>query len=384
MRRPKDWGQPCPNPECALYHRMNCGNVSAISTYLTASGKRRIFRCRQCATCFSETRETVFFDLRTPEEKVMMALKMLLVRVDLTSIAFVLGVTEETVLEWLTRAAAKAAEINLHLLRDLPVTQVQLDEMWNFIRRKHAAEADAAGESLPEGEDGRQWIFVAFAPEYRLMIEAYVGARTLETTKQVIAATAERVRGIPAFFSDGYTCYLTALIAFYHTVVTFPRTGRPGRPKGPKIEPHEDLVYGQLVKEKKQGKLHRLSTRVLLGAKRLTELGLRVSTALVERVNLTMRQALAPLVRKTTSFCKEREAMRKRVTFFHAFYNFARPHQSLQTPLPVHLRRRTGAIRPRWRHRTPAMAAGLTDHVWTFRELLTAKFEPLDSQSISG
>lgn len=314
----------------------------------------------------------------------MMALRMLLVRVDLTGISFVLGVTEQTVLEWLARAAAKAAEINEHLLRDLPVTQVQLDEMWNFIRRKHAAEADPAGESLPEGEDGRQWIYVAFAPEYRLMIEAYVGARTLETTKRVIATTAARVRGIPAYFSDGYTCYLTALIAFYHTKVTFARTGKPGRPKNPTIVPHEDLIYGQLVKEKKQGRLHTLSTRVLLGANRLTELGLTVSTALVERVNLTMRQALAPLVRKTMSFCKERKPMRQRVTFFHAFYNFARPHQSLRTQLPVQLRRRTGAIRPRWRHRTPAMAAGLTDHVWTFRELLTAKFEPLDSQSISG
>jgi IS1 family transposase/transposase-like protein len=363
---------------------MNSGNVSAISTYMTASGKRRIFRCRECTQTFSETRETVFFDLRTPEEKVMMALKMLLVRVDLTGIAFVLGVTEESVLEWLERAAAKADEINRHLLRDLPVTHVQLDEMWNFIRRKHAEEADSAGESLPEGEDGRQWIYVAFAPEFRLMIAAEVGARTLETTKRVIASTAERVRGIPAFFSDGYTCYLTALIAFYHTIVTFPRTGKRGRPKGPKAVPHDELVYAQLIKEKKQGRLHTLSTRVLLGATRLTELGLSISTALVERVNLTMRQALAPLVRKTTSFCKQREPMRQRVTFFHAFYNFARPHQSLRTPLPVHLRRRTGAVRPRWRHRTPAMAAGLTDHIWTFRELLMAKFELLDSQSISG
>jgi hypothetical protein len=87
---------------------MNCGNISAISTYLTQSGKRRIFCCRECETTFSETRETVFFDLRTPEEKVMMTLKMLLVGVDLTGIAFVLGVTEQATLEWLARAAAKA------------------------------------------------------------------------------------------------------------------------------------------------------------------------------------------------------------------------------------------------------------------------------------
>jgi len=96
----------------------------------------------------------------------MMALKMLLVRVDLTGICFVLGVTEETVLAWLMRAAHQAEVINRHLLRDLPVTQVQLDEMWNFIARKHACETDATGESLPASEDGRQWIWISLPPSF--------------------------------------------------------------------------------------------------------------------------------------------------------------------------------------------------------------------------
>src|SRR5215831_11906381 len=384
MRKPKDWGQPCPNPECTHYRRMQRGNVSAIATYLTQSGKRRILRCHACATHFAETRDTVFFDLRTSEEKVMMALKMLLVRVDLAGIGFVLGVTKETVLTWLRRAAQQAEEINHHLLRALPVTQVQLDELWNFIARKHAHETDQAGESLPDGEDGRQWVWVSFAPEFRLMIAAIVGPRTLDTAQAVIAATKACVAGIPAFFSDGFTCYLAALIAAFHIVTTFARTGKRGRPRKPVCAPHPDLVYGQLVKQKKQGKLLTLSTRVVLGAERLTRQGLTVSTALVERVNLTLRQALAPLARKTSSFCKDRERMRQRVVFFQAFYNVARPHMSLRQPLPLHERTRQGAICPRWQKRTPAMAAGLTDHVWTFRELLTAKFEPIDSQSISG
>jgi IS1 family transposase/transposase-like protein len=383
MRKPKDWGQSCPKPECMHYRRMQPGNVSAIATYLTQSGKRRIFRCHTCETPFAETRETVFFDLRTSEEKVMMALKMLLVRVDLTGISFVLSVTEETVLAWLRRAAYQAEEINRHRLRALPVTQVQLDEMWNFIKRKHACETDPAGESLPDGEDGRQWVWVSFAPEFRLLIAAVVGPRTLDTAKAVVAATKARVAGIPAFFSDGFTCYLAALIAAFHVVTTFARTGKRGRPRKPRCEPHPDLVYGQLVKHKKQGKLLTLSTRVVLGAERLTHLGYTISTALVERVNLTLRQALAPLARKTSGFCKDRERMRQRVVFFQAFYNVARPHMSLRQPLPLHERTRHGAICPRWRERTPAMAAGLTDHVWTFRELLTAKFEPIDSQSIS-
>jgi IS1 family transposase len=353
---------------------MRQGNVSAIATYLTQSGKRRIFRCRTCATHFSETRETVFFDLRTSEEKGMMALKMLLVRVDLTGICVVLGVTEETVLAWLRRAAQQAEAINRHLLRALPVTQVQLDEMWNFIERKHACETGPAGESWPDGEDGRQWLWISFAPEFRLMIAAVVGPRTLDTAQEVVAATKARVAGIPAFFSDGFTGYLAALIAAFHVVTTFARTGQRGRPRKPRCEPHPDLVYGQLVTQKKQGKLLTLSTRVVLGAERLAQQGLTVSTALVERVNLTLRQALAPLVRKPSSFCKDRERMRQRVVFFQAFYNVARPHMSLRQPWPLRERTRHGAIRPRWRVRSPAMAAGLTDHVWTFRELLTAKF----------
>src|SRR3989454_1233599 len=384
MRKPHDWGQPCPNPACVHYNRMQQRNVSAIATYLTQSGKRRIFRCHTCEMPFSETRETVFFDLCTSEEKVLMALKMLLVRVDLAGISFVLGVTEETVLAWLKRAAHQADVINRHLLHDLPVTQAQLDEMWNFIARKHACETDAAGESLPNGEDGRQWVWVSFAPEFRLMIAAIVGPRTLDTAKEAVAATKARVAGIPAFFSDGFTCYLAALIGAFPVVATCARTGKGGRPRKPRCEPHPDLVYGQLVKQKQQGKLLTLSTRVVLGAERLTSLGLTVSTALVERVNLTLRQALAPLVRKTPSFCKDRAHLRQRVVFFQAFDNVASPHMSLRQQVPLYERQRHGAMRPRWRQRTPAMAAGLTDHVWTFRELLTAKFEPLDSQSISG
>src|SRR5712691_5942624 len=384
MRTPKDWGQPCPNPACVHYSRMTCGNVSALATYLTQSGKRRILRCHTCATHCSETRETVFFDLRTSEEKVMMALKMLLVRGDLAGISFVLGVTEETVLAWLRRAAVQAEEISRHLLRELPVTQVQLDEMGNFIARKHAREPDEAGESLPDGQDGRQWVWVSFAPELRLIIAAVVGSCTLDMAKEVVAVTKARVVGIPAFFSDGFTCSLAALIAAFHVVTTFACTGKRGRPRKPLCEPHPELIYGQLVKQKKQGKLLTLSTRVVLGAERLTHLGLTISTALVERVNLTLRQALAPLGRKTSSFCKDRERLRQRVVFFQAFYNVARPPMSLRPPLPLHERTHHGAIRPRWRERTPALAAGVTDHLWTFRELLTAKFEPLDSQSISG
>jgi hypothetical protein len=384
MRRPRDWGHPCPHAECSLFKLMNRGNVSAISPDMTESGKRRSCRCRHCETTFSEPQETGFVALRTSEAKVRMALKMRLVRVDLSGISFVLGVPAETGLAWLGSAAAKAHEIHEQVRRDLPVTQVQLDERWHFIARKHARETDEAGASVPEGKDGRPWGWVSFAPEFRWMIAAVVGPRPRDTATAVVAVTKARVAGMPAFFSDGFTGSLAALIATFHVVTTCARTGKRGRPRQPVCAPHPDLVYGQVVKQKQQGQRLTLSTRVLLGAERLTQLGLTLSTAVVERVNLTWRQAVAPLARKTYSFCKDRERMRQRVVFCQAFYNAARPHMSVRRPLPLRERNRQGTSRPRWRERTPAMAAGVTDHVWTFRALLTAKFEPLESQSISG
>ena len=83
---------------------------------------------------------------------------------------------EFTVLMWLSRAAQKAHEINTYLLRELPVTEVQLDEMWSFIKRKQAAQqAEADVESSDLNEDGRQWVWISFAPEFRLILAACVG-----------------------------------------------------------------------------------------------------------------------------------------------------------------------------------------------------------------
>lgn len=99
----------------------------------------------------------------------------------MSSLRFALGVTEESILEWLRSAAEKAAEINEHLLRELLVTQVQLDELWSFIARQQATQAASDGESPDESTDGRQWVWVSFAPEFRLLLAAYVGPRTFQS-----------------------------------------------------------------------------------------------------------------------------------------------------------------------------------------------------------
>ncbi len=384
MRKPQDWGQPCPNPGCSHSRLINRGTMSAISTSLTQSGKRRIFRCGACEKPFSETRVTIFFDLRTPEEQVIMALQMLLVTVALSDMGFVLGVTDATVLAWRRRAAQKAHESHAHLLRDVPVPQGQLDERWHCIRRTHAPQAGPDGESSARSVDGRQGVWSSCAPEFRLILAACVGPRTCARALPLIQMTAAAVLGVPCFGSAGCSCDLAALIAGSHTLKPFPRSGKPGRPKQPVKEPHPDVVYGQVVKKKPQGRLQELVSRVRCGAKRFEERGLSISPRVLERLNLALRQALAPLVRQSGSFCKDRTHMRRRVVLLQACYNFARPHRSWRVPLSDPEPRAAGLIQPKWRHQPPGMAAGLPEHVWTFRELLTAKFEPVHNQSSSG
>lgn len=216
------------------------------------------------------------------------------------------------------------------------------------------------------------------------MLSVFVGPRTFESALTLIRETAAVVSGIPCYFSDGFSCYLSGLIQVYHQIKTFARTGKRGRPKNPVMEADPQLVYAQIIKKTVQGRLKSLTQRVLCGADRLKDLGFSISTRLIERLNLTLRHSLAPLTRKSLAFCKDRDQMRKRVVFFHAFYNFARPRHSLKIPMPEDRRTISGLIRPKWIKRTPGMAAGITDHVWPFRELLTGKFEPIQNQSIRG
>lgn len=246
------------------------------------------------------------------------------------------------------------------------------------------AGAEPDGESTELSEDGRQWVWSSCAPAFRLILVALVRPRTFASAWQLIQMTAAAVLGIPCFFSDGFSCDLSVLIEAYHTLTTFPRTGKPGRPRKPVKEPHPDLVYGQVIKRKCQGRLQELVYRVCSRAKRLEALGLSISTSLIERLTLTLRHALAPLVRKNWRCCMDRTWMRRRVVLFQAFDNFARLHMSLCLPVSEQASHASGLMQPTWRHRTPGMAAGLTDHVWTLRKLLTAKLEPSHNQSGSG
>jgi len=166
---------------------------------------------------------------------------------------------------------------------------------------------------------------------------------------------------IPAFTSDGLRAYFFAITAHF------------GEWVGGTWVVSNLLAYGQLVKRrnKKRGDGKPFTITRMKGGKRwqlfqtLRELGFRetIQTAFIERVNLTIRQGIAPLSRRTWSLAKSQESLLIHVHWWRSFYHFSRPHQSLRIKVP--------GLKRRYQERTPAMAAGFTDHVWAVGELLS-------------
>ena len=104
--------------------------------------------------------------------------------------------------------------------------------------------------------------------------------------------------------------------------------------------------------------------------------GWQINTAFIERVNLTIRQHVAAVGRRVITLCKSDEGLCHQLALYHTYYNFCLPHTSLRLPLPQPLLTNGSGSAKRWQPRTPAMAAGLTDHVWTLREVLRFRVPP--------
>lgn len=124
----------CPNQDCKDYGKKGGGNIVLDRVY--GRQDTALLRCRTCSKTFSESRETPFFRLQTPRETVLKALAMLVERGSIRGTGRAMGVTKDTVSRWLDRAAEHAEEVSQYLMKDLELTQVQVDEVWSFIKKK--------------------------------------------------------------------------------------------------------------------------------------------------------------------------------------------------------------------------------------------------------
>ena len=118
-----------------MYGATGKGNVIGNGTYMTKSGKVQKYICRSCGRVFCGRTNSVFYDLRTEEDEVLTALKMIPKGMSLRGAAEVLEVKLDTVRRWLSRAAEHSEEANKALMKDLVVSKVELDELWTFVQK---------------------------------------------------------------------------------------------------------------------------------------------------------------------------------------------------------------------------------------------------------
>jgi len=133
--KPKFNDVACTNTKCKHYGKTGTGNIVGNGTYQTQNGRVRKFICRTCGGVFNDRDATFFYNLRTPEEKVITAMKLLFKGMSLRAIADVLGVKLDTVRGWLHRGAEHVEEINDILMKETNVSKVELDELWTFVKK---------------------------------------------------------------------------------------------------------------------------------------------------------------------------------------------------------------------------------------------------------
>ena len=210
------------------------------------------------------------------------------------------------------------------------------------------------------------------------MLYFVVGRRTQANADRVVAGVKQRSDGhIPLFTSDELKHYDNALLKAYGQKREFPRTGKPGRPRDPILTAPKNLLYAQVVKRRgERGRVVEITTRVVFGAEKAVAAKLKrspvskhINTSFVERNNLTMRHQNRRLTRKTIAFSKKRERLEQQLHLSFAYYHFVKPHLGLREEVENKTRK--------YRDRTPTMAAGITDHIWTMEELFSTNI--LDS-----
>jgi len=370
----------CPHPGCAYRGWLGRGNLRANGH--PSGGPWRQLHCTGCDGYFLETHGTLCHGKRVAVDLLVRVLACLAAGLGIRGTARVFEVDPNTVLQWLVEAAEQLQAFSRHVLHDVRVRQVQIDELFALLSAvKDGAVSEV--EAIKHLERSPQWVWAAMDPESKLLLALNVGDRTLAMAQRVIHHVAQVLAPdcAPLFLTDGFRAYLTALLTHYGHWVQPPRRQAPGPLPKPRWMPQPGLLYAQVVKIVRRRRLVRVHHRVVFGTLAAVEqvlaaCGWQINTAFVERLNLDIRQHMAAVGRRVSTLCKHEDGLRQQLALYHVYYNFCLPHASLRMPLPQPLPTNGTGSAKTWRPRTPAMAAGLTDRVWTLREVLLFRVPP--------
>jgi transposase-like protein len=338
----------CRNRACRAYGRKGEGHV------VIHSRAERRYRCKRCRRTFAETAGTALHRLRTARDEVVLVVTLLAYGCPVQAIVAAFGLDERTVARWQARAGEQCRRVHEHLAQagQVELGQVQADEI----------RVRAVGDVL--------WLTSAIAVPSRLWLGGDVSATR---DRHLIRALLERVwacgtKQALLLCTDGLLSYPKQALRVFRLPE---RTGRSGHPR--MLLP-AGLLIAQMIKRYAQRRVVEVERRVVHGAEAAVAATLCatqgaatavINTAYIERLNATFRARLASLTRRTRAGVHHRDTLETGMWLLGTAYNFCHPHRSLRLPAQD-----DPASAPRSIERTPAQAAGLTDHPWSVDELL--------------
>jgi transposase-like protein len=345
----------CPNPECKARGECGAGNI------VTHGRKRQRYKCTSCNKTFSATAGTMYAGLRSDVTLVVIVVTLLAYGCPLQAIVQAYGLDERTVADWRERAGRHCETVHEAVVMqgELELEHVQADE----IRVK--------GSKLVA------WMGLAIMVRTRLWLGGVVSE---QRDRRLADQLMKRVRACAKtgcavlVATDGWAAYPKAILRAFRSKV--PRQRQVGRCL---LQVWTTLGIVCVVKHTTQAgkQSFNLSRQIVRGtphfiARQLTRShgGLLINTAFIERLNATFRQRLAPLTRRCRHAAHRIETLQVAMFLLGTTYNFCTVHHALRLP------NFDNPALPLWLQQTPAMAAGLTDHVWSIDELLSFKVAP--------
>lgn len=342
----------CPNIDCPARGQVQQGNIGLHSQ------QEQRYWCRVCQKSFAVTKGTLFYRLHTAPAAVMQVIVLLAYGCPLQAIVKAFGFDERTVKSWWQRAGVHCQAVHEQVVsnRQLDLQQVQADEIKVKV------------------QGGHLWMALALMVSTRLWLGGVLSRqRDKGMMRQLAQAIQQMALCRPLLLSvDGWRAYVDA---FQHAFRSpLPREGQAGRSR---LVAWADIAIVQVVKQRLAAGLH-IERRVVQGERqqieRLHQLSQAspgvINTAYIERLNATFRLRLSWLTRRTRTLAQQPDTLRAGMYIVGCFYNLCDFHHSLRLRLWV------GSHGYRWVQRTPAIAAGLTDHPWTVTELLRYRVPP--------
>jgi IS1 family transposase len=373
-------GHFCPDHDCAYHGWLGRGNIRANGH--PGSQSWRQLQCVACLGYFSETTGTLFHGKRSSPELIVHVIACLAEGLGIRGTARVFEIDPNTVLQWLVEAAEQLTAFSGYFLCELHINQVQLDELYAVLSAVRAGDLSEA-EAIEQLSRSPHWVWTAIDPESKLLLSVQVGERTLAMAQAMLPQLTQLLAPgcVPLFLSDGYAHYLTAIVTHCGHWVQPPRQQATGPAPKPRWMPLPTLLYAQVIKTMRRRHLVRVSHRVVFGTLEavqqvLAACGWQIQTAFVERLHLSLRQRVAAIGRRSATACKGADGLRQQLVLFQVYHNFVLPHTRLRQPLLVPETTNGSGSAKVGQPWTPAMAAGLTDHIWALREVLRFRVPP--------